>query len=539
LIDEDVFPSKVSINKIYIRMLIPVLLFIFAFSLRYYYFTGFILGDDVQEFAASNYIINNYPVLTDPFHLRFGVWIFNVIFFKLLGVSEFSFFLPTFLMSSSLVVVGYYILAQKYTWKESILASIFLASAPFEILIGVVRANDLIFTWLLALGFLSLIYFEKMPYIQGILVAFFLWFAFYVKLWVVFLFPVIGIYYLYEIVKNRNWQGAKSFIIYSILLHGITGIIWKIKIGMFFPFTKYHSATYPVPQEEILNIFKIYPRWIFEGSEFGTTLFGYIPYLLLVLLSAKIILLKYSKKLSKTLRFDKLDVYLLAFYCSFFLLLNFFPNTFKFDQYYSAPRIFRYLAPISFPMTLHLAKLISDFSRLLLDNTKFHSETLIKKYAIIILFLLLISVNIYQADEATKPGQIYRRNLFSIIDDVKEKSPPQLISESWLNFFLREVYLKKPEYNISIIPIYNTHAARDYEIWLAQNQNNLKEGTMMITGLGGYLHYGCHGCGPRLEQFDDDLDPGWKLYREYETLSYLPTPEPARLWVWEPQKISD
>ena len=44
----------------------------------------------------------------------------------------------------------------------------------------------------------------------------------------------------------------------------------------------------------------------------------------------------------------------------FFLLLNFFPNNFTFDRYYSVPRIFRYLAPLSYGLSLLAARLVLD-----------------------------------------------------------------------------------------------------------------------------------------------------------------------------------
>ena len=56
-------------------------------------------------------------------------------------------------MSSSLSVIGYFLLRLKgYPVFPACMAGLFVATAPYEILIGTVRANDLILAWVLAMG---------------------------------------------------------------------------------------------------------------------------------------------------------------------------------------------------------------------------------------------------------------------------------------------------------------------------------------------------------------------------------------------------
>lgn len=510
-------------KKILCHTAISIAIFLFSFFLRRFFFCGFILGDDCEEFSLLQYLTSQGVNFEGHLQYRFGLWLFNILFFKLLGISETTFFLPTWIMSSSMGVIGYFIILRwQYRIVHAILGSLFIATTPFEILIGTVRANDLILSWLLVLGLLFFILFEKRSVLQGTLLAFFLWFAFYTKLWVIYLLPPIGIYYLLMIIRNKTWRGFFSFSITTLILHIVTCIFWKIRLGTFLPFIAKHSATYPVAMQDLWHIFQTYPSMIFRGSEFGTTLFGFIPYLLPVLLTAKFVLSKFFKKY---LQWDRFDTYLLVYYASFFLFLNFFPNSFSFDQYYSAPRIFRYLAPLSFPMSLHLAKLVIDFSRIKLPGIFAKKNTFI-----ISLFLPLIAVNFYQTNNATMPGQIYRKTLTSILKDIEKQSPPQLLAESWLGFFLRNVYLKSTSHKTYIVPIYHVHIAKDYERWLEQKQPALPEGTMLISGFGNYVHYGAYYNGFLLRQFQGSLDPGWKLFKEYGMLSYLPLPEPARLW---------
>ena len=53
---------------------------------------------------------------------------------------------------------------------------------------------------------------------------------------------------------------------------------------------------------------------------------------------------------------------------------------------------------------------------------------------------------------------------------------------------------------------------------------------MLVTGLASYVHYGAHEDGYRLTYFSAPLSPRWELVRTYNVLTYLPRPEPARLW---------
>ena len=94
------------------RVVLPAVIVAWACALRAAFFSGFVLCDDIQEFATAVQVLAHGPVLADQFQLRFGVWLFNVAAFKLFGISEFGFFVPTVLMSASLSLVGYAILVR-------------------------------------------------------------------------------------------------------------------------------------------------------------------------------------------------------------------------------------------------------------------------------------------------------------------------------------------------------------------------------------------------------------------------------------------
>jgi len=515
-----------------LKIIIPLFIFIFAYALHHYFFAGFILGDDPRDVSEALRNIDGNPDFHDPHQLRFGSWFFIVLSFKLLGISEFSFFIIPGILSASLSVIGYFILTQlKYPRKQALVAALFVASAPFEVLISTVNANDLTLSWLLAIGVLSFLLFERKPILQGSILGIVLWAAFYVKVWAIYFLPPLIAYYFFKYVKTKELRSALSFLITTLILFIITSIILKTKTGTFFHILYYHEETFVFAKNTLVHLFLEYPSLIFIGSEFETTFFGYIPYLLLLLLVAKLLFSQLS--ISRLPRFDKLDYCLIASYCSFFLLLNFFPTTFKFDHFYSPPRIFRYLAPLSFLITLHTSKLVLDFSKIV-----FQKKKVLMNCGTSLLFLLMISANIYQANDATSPGRMYRESLLSIVKDVQAQEPPIIITDSWLGFFLRKFYLKKFDNKIPAIFDQKCDVARDYEIGLKEIQPALPNGTILITGLASYVYYGCRACDFRLNLFENPLNSSWHLYKEYNVLSYLSSPEPARLWRWTAQNTT-
>src|SRR5439155_1587523 len=132
--------------------------------LRVVLFSGFVLCDDRQELWTSLHVFASGPALSGQFQLRFGTWLFNVAAFKLFGISEFGFFVTTVLMSASLSVVGYAMLLRwGYALLPAFAAALMIAAAPFEILMGTVRANDVILAWLVGLAMVALVVLDERP----------------------------------------------------------------------------------------------------------------------------------------------------------------------------------------------------------------------------------------------------------------------------------------------------------------------------------------------------------------------------------------
>jgi hypothetical protein len=503
-----------------VHALAAVALFVVAFMTRWWLRQGLVLGDDGQEFAVLLHILQNGPLLTDQLHLRFGGWIFNHLAFWLFGVSEATFLLPTMLLTSTFAIMAYAILVRwGYGGLRAFLGGLLVAVAPFELVLGSLRANDSYLELALAAGFTGLVLLEERPILQGIVLALALWFGFYVKLWVVYALPALGLYYL----LGRRWRAAAAFVVTSLVLHGATCAFWKVKLGTFVPFISAHAANYMVPLKDLGELFLKYPRLMFVGSfEFPTTLWGSVPWVLTILLAVKLVG-TVVRAMPESLRFDRNDGLLLGFWGPFFLLLEFFPNGFQLDAYYSVPRIFRYLAPISFPIALHAAKCVLDLTRLRILG--------LPSAAVATgLVAPLLALYVSQGVQANGPSSIYRKDFHAVLDDVRAIKPPALVAESLIASYFRDLYLDPDEQEIQVVILSEQHNAPEYERWLHAHEATLPRGTLLVTGLGSFVHYGAHIDGFRLAWFKEPLSPSWKLVREYPVLTFLSRPEPARLW---------
>src|SRR5438034_10580153 len=191
------------------RVVLPAVILAWACALRVVLFSGFVLCDDREEFWTAVQMLVHGPLLAHHLQVRFGVWVFNLAAFKLFGVSEFGFFVPTTLMSASLGVVGYALLVRwGYALLPAFAAALMIAAAPFEILMGTVRANDVILAWLVGLAMAALVVLEDRPVRQGLAVALLGWLALYVKLWGVYLLPALGVSYPVEAWRRGRARGG-------------------------------------------------------------------------------------------------------------------------------------------------------------------------------------------------------------------------------------------------------------------------------------------------------------------------------------------
>jgi len=490
-----------------VRRHLPAVLGIFgiALAIRVWLLQGLMLGDDAQEFGVLQHVLANGPDLRDQLQVRFGGWVLNYVICALLGVSETTVILPSMLLSSALAALAYVLLVHwRYERWRAALGALLVATAPFEVMLGTCRTNDLVLGGTLAFGFAALVLLESRPVLQGVLVALALWFGFYVKLWAVYVLPGLGLYAL----VGRRWRAAAAFVAASAGVHGATLAYWKVRLGSYTPFIDVHAANFAVPAKDLLLEWSRYVHMIFVGSEFGTTLWGIVPWLLVLLVVVR----------AARGRFDRADGLLLGYWGLFFLLIEFFPNGFTFDRYYSVPRIFRYLAPLSFPIALHAAKLALDATRSWRPRWT----------ALAVVGVL--SANVLGSIDATEPGRVYRDSLHRVVRAIEQQAPPRVVAEITLGYWLESLYLNPDVVETEVETPPELYDPIVVERWIRDAEKRWPTGTLLVTGIGNYVHYGAHTQSLRLAWFSKPLDDHWDLAGEYGSVSYLPRPETARLW---------
>jgi tetratricopeptide (TPR) repeat protein len=479
-------------------------LFVVAFVVRWWLLSGLILGDDGQEFGLLQQVVASGPDFRDQLQVRFGGWLPNYLFGLLFGITETTVLLPTWILSAAMSVFAYALLVRwGYGTRRAFLGGLLVATAPFEVVLGTLRTNDLYLGGALTLGFMALVFCEDRPIRQGLLVALALWYGFYVKLWAVYALPSLVVYAFI----GRRWTAALAFVATSVVLHAATLVYWRTSLGTYTPFISTHAANYAVQMKDLPLEWERYLRMIFVGSEFSTTLFGIVPYVLVVLLVVQ----------AARGRLDRADRLLLGFWGGFFLFLEFFPAGFSLDGYYTVPRIFRYLAPISFPIALHAAKLVVDVAGEAPSVVPFVVSA-------------LLAVNLYQSWDATEPGRVHRAILERVVPAIERMAPPRVVAETTIGYWLRALYLDPERVETEVTMPPNIYVATECEKWIRDSEATWQTGTVLLTGFGNYVHYGAHTQGLRLAWFDAPLDDRWELAGEYGEVTYLPRPEMARLW---------
>ena len=108
-----------------------------------------------------------------------------------------------------------------------------------------------------------------------------------------------------------------------------------------------------------------------------------------------------------------------------------------------------------------------------------------------------------------------------VAHDLKDAKPQRTLESLYLDPTLVETEVVTPP------EIYDPIAC---EKWLRDTAPTWPIGTVLVTGLGNYVHYGAHTQGLRLAWFEQPLDDRWTLAEEDGVVAYLPRPEMARLW---------
>ena len=150
-------------------LLAGLLIFAVAFALRWWLLCGLILGDDGQEFGVLQQVLASGPDFRDQLQVRFGGWLFNWLSALLLGTSETTVLLPTWILSSLFGVLARALLVRwGYPPGRALAGGLLVATAPFEVVLGTLRTNDLYLAGAFAVAFTAVALLEDRPVRQGV-----------------------------------------------------------------------------------------------------------------------------------------------------------------------------------------------------------------------------------------------------------------------------------------------------------------------------------------------------------------------------------
>jgi hypothetical protein len=222
-----------------LHVLAASVVFMAAFAVRWWLRQGLVLGDDPQEYALLLHVLMNGPMFTDQLHLRWAGWILNHLAFWLFGVSEPA---PTALATSSFGVFAYALFVRwRYGRWRAFLGGLLVAVAPFEVMLGSLRANDSYLELAMGMGFTALVLFEAHPIWQGIALALALWLGFTCHH-----LRVAALGLISWVVAGGRSRRSSSRTSRSTAPPAST----KAKVGMFFPFISMHGQL-PVPLADL------------------------------------------------------------------------------------------------------------------------------------------------------------------------------------------------------------------------------------------------------------------------------------------------
>jgi hypothetical protein len=496
-----------------------IALFAVCLAVRVVLECGFVMGDDMAVVAISDVQSGGIHWIREQVNLRFGVWAPYLLSFKIFGSGELGFFVPTWVVSSSFASVAYLLLRRwGYSIAGALFGGLFVGLSPFEVLIGATMANDIFLAASFAYALLVWQYRDEIPKVAGALIGALLWFGFFNKAWVIYVFPFLGLEFLRDSFRGRRFGFWACFIAVTLVLHAAAAWSYMRQLGDPFPLLKLLPAHYPVPRAEMRRVLLLYPKQILFGDpDTATTLFGIVPYVWLIAFCIALVLRGPRTVLVR----DRASLELLVMSVGIFLLINFVPNYYSLTEYHSAPRIFRYLTPISFFLSLYAAKLLLDLA------------PRIPAVVAAVCAVALLAANVAGAVRATAPGRENRRIIQGVVATVAADCPPELVIDSWQGWFFQRLYLKKkcPKTvvrGISVRWLGDEVAEQAFH----DAEAHVPDGAMMVTGFGSYVYYTCSGCRIDPDHMKTPIAKQWELVRDIGQVTFRPEPLDVKVWRW-------
>ena len=470
-------------------------------ALRLFLFSGYGLGDDVNYFTSfhSIYRSGTYNP-SDPYAMRFGIWVPVVLSMKLLGVTEAGFVGAITACSIVNLVLVYLLARQEWEPRYALLAMALLAVFPLDVLSSTLFANDII---LATYCFTALWLYRKAlrtpePGAPRVLSAagagVFLAFGFVTKPWVVLLAPLLGAETL------RHGRAARQCAVVTggavaLLVGGYVGWQWWRFGNPLYHIDLARSSAIFLPYSR--DILLDYPRMLFLRNEYGSRFAGLYPHALVVLA------LLFALRVGRAGRW-------LAYTAVLVLGLAALPTGRVNGRWMTlVPHIFRYLCLISIPLCLALAAYLRELFRY-------------RATAGALVTASLLIAGLVESAALTEPSRDAfgeERRAITVLGQFPDE---QVWSDHAFLGRFQNFALQARRFDLTH-PILSENAQGR-----ARELADVAEG-MVVTGGGRLPWYGCWSCIPDLGS--TAVPPSWTLVSTFagKPLTFY-RHEPLRIW---------
>jgi 4-amino-4-deoxy-L-arabinose transferase-like glycosyltransferase len=273
-------------------VLLMILVTAVAMALRFAWFSGYGLGDDILvRHAVAHYLQTGIPPGAN-FTYRFTWWVPTVLLAGRYGVGEMPMVLPNIVFDVFLFPVGYALGKAFFGRVAGIMAALLLLATPLDFAWASMITPDIMLTTLLGGIMLCVLRAGEEPrpwrcrllLVTAVILS---WLAFHVKGSAMFIaVPVLFTFWRYR--RALGWN-VLWFFVAAVIVFGATGYFywWWKGDPLFAPHSELSAQGLSGPEAAKFHqltsyVFWLFPNALFFPSQYGDLVFGLLPHALVV-----------------------------------------------------------------------------------------------------------------------------------------------------------------------------------------------------------------------------------------------------------------
>ena len=483
--------------------------FLLAIPLRFMFFNGFGIADDVNDVhLARGIMVNGRLNPETAHHYRVGIHLPRVLSFKLFGFTELALILPVFLFA--MLTYAASVLAAKdiFGKRGAFITSLLFLTTPFETLASTGNIHDytngffaIACAWNCYVG-----YHRERPW-RMVLAALMLVGGVATKVSGLGVVPVCG---LACILSIRHWRRWVPFWLSLAFFIGCLCTADFFYSGKWFRWYYFNNFFHGYnASNKLWTVWAAFPKYVFWRDEYGHFMFGAAAWVaaagILFALPGAVV------KKSPQARFV-----LLCFV--FLLLFNFMPHRLTLEGYYTHWRIYRYLALIV-PM-LYLPA--TYFFESLLQSNRWRA---VRVTAWVLVFAVALS-GIIGIPFVTRPPHNANKDHRALVKFLNENPPPKgstVCAGQWHAMAI-SAFFKLGQHGLSLksVPV----AADERMIETIQSV----EKGIVVTGGARMAWYGNPRMQVNLSKLDFEVPDTWELQQVFPGDKAPWREEPMQVW---------